>query len=47
MFASLVAAAYHTAGQAGRQMAKPWPLAEDVEKVEAKDAEKLLAADAP
>jgi hypothetical protein len=43
-FASLTAAAYHTAGQAGRQLSKPYPLAEDVEKVEAKDAEKLLAA---
>ncbi len=43
-FASLIAAAYHTAGQAGRQMSKPYPLAEDVEKVEAKDAEKLIAA---
>jgi hypothetical protein len=43
-FASLIAAAYHTAGQAGRQMSKPYPLAEEVEKVETKDAEKLLAA---
>jgi hypothetical protein len=43
-FASLIAAAYHTAGQTPRQMSKPYPLAEDVEKVEAKDAEKLLAA---
>jgi hypothetical protein len=43
-FASLIAAAYHTAGQAGRQMAKPYPLAEDVEKVEAKDAGKLIGA---
>ena len=38
-FASLIAAAYHTAGQAGRQMSKPYPLAEDVEKVEAKDGD--------
>jgi hypothetical protein len=43
-FASLIAAAYHTAGQAGRQMSKPYPLAEDVDKVEAKDGEKLIAA---
>src|SRR5215468_10339263 len=43
-FASLIAAAYHTAGQAGRQMSKPYPLVEDVEKVESKDAEKLIAA---
>jgi hypothetical protein len=43
-FASLIAAAYHTAGQAGWQMSKPYPLVEDVEKVEAKDAEKLVAA---
>src|SRR5436309_93103 len=43
-FASLIAAAYHTAGQAGRQMSKPYPLIEDVEKVETKDGEKLIAA---
>jgi hypothetical protein len=43
-FASLIAAAYHTAGQNGWQMSKPYPLLEDVEKVEAKDADKLLAA---
>lgn len=43
-FASLIAAAYHTAGQAGRQMDKPYPLIEDVEKVESKDSEKLIAA---
>jgi hypothetical protein len=43
-FASLIAAAYHTAGQAGRQMPKPYPLVEDVEKVESKDAGKLIAA---
>jgi hypothetical protein len=43
-FASLIAAAYHTAGQAGRQMSKPYPLVEDVEKVEPKDADKLIAA---
>lgn len=43
-FASLIAAAYHTAGQAGRQMTKPYPLVEDVEKVESKDGDKLIAA---
>jgi hypothetical protein len=43
-FASLIAAAYHTAGQAGRRLDKPYPLAEDVEKVESKDGEKLVAA---
>jgi hypothetical protein len=43
-FASLIAAAYHTAGQSGRRMDKPYPLVEDVEKVELKDAQKLIAA---
>lgn len=43
-FASLIAAAYHTAGQAGQQMSKSYPLVEDVEKVESKDGEKLIAA---
>jgi hypothetical protein len=43
-FASLIAAAYHTAGQAGRQLSTPYPLAEDVAKVEAKDGAKLIAA---
>ena len=43
-FASLIAAAYHTAGQAGGQLTKPYPLAEDVEKVEAKDGATLMAA---
>jgi hypothetical protein len=43
-FASLIAAAYHTAGQAGLQLSKPYPLAEDAEKVEAKDSAKLIAA---
>src|SRR5262249_31983449 len=36
--------AYHTAGQAGRQMKTPYPLVEDVEKVESKDPGKLIAA---
>jgi hypothetical protein len=43
-FASLIAAAYHTAGQAGRQMSKSYPLVGDVEKVESKDSERLIAA---
>src|SRR5215471_17249978 len=43
-FASLIAAAYHTAGQSGRRLNKPYPLVEDVEKVEAKDSEKLIGA---
>jgi hypothetical protein len=43
-FASLIAAAYHTAGQAGWQMSKPYPLVEDVEVVESKDSEKLIGA---
>src|SRR5690349_17227649 len=43
-FASLIAAAYHTAGQAGRQMKKPYPLSEDVDKVESKDAARLIGA---
>jgi hypothetical protein len=43
-FASLIAAAYHTAGQSGRRLDKPYPLVEDVEKVESKDCEKLIAA---
>jgi hypothetical protein len=43
-FASLIAAAYHTAGQAERQMSKPYPLAEDVEKVEPKDGAELIGA---
>ena len=43
-FASLIAAAYHTAGQSGRRLDKPYPLIEDVEKVESKDGAKLLGA---
>src|SRR5262245_16144924 len=43
-FASLIAAAYHTAGQAGWQMNTPYPLAEEVAKVETKEAEPLIAA---
>jgi hypothetical protein len=43
-FASLIAAAYHTAGQSGRRLDKPYPLVEDIERVESKDGEKLIAA---
>ncbi len=43
-FASLIAAAYHTAGQASWQMSKPYPLLEDVAKVETKDSDQLIAA---
>src|SRR5262245_20861090 len=43
-FASLIAAAYHTAGQSGRRLDKPYPLVEDVEKVESKDGGKLIGA---
>ncbi|MBY0228421.1 MAG: hypothetical protein K2W96_03985 [Gemmataceae bacterium] len=42
--ASLVAAAWHTAGQAGRQMAELWPAKSDLGKVEEKDGDKLLSA---
>jgi hypothetical protein len=43
-FASLIAAAYHTAGQSGRQLGKPYPLMEDVARVETTDGAKLIAA---
>lgn len=43
-FASLIAAAYHTAGQTGWQLSTPYPLPEDVEKVESKDGATLIAA---
>ncbi|MFO0845913.1 MAG: hypothetical protein U0797_26610 [Gemmataceae bacterium] len=43
-FASLIAGAYHTAGQSGTQMAKLWPSAEELEKVSSKDATTLLGA---
>jgi hypothetical protein len=43
-FASLIAAAYHTAGQANNQFDKPYPRVEDLQKVETKDAAKLLGA---
>jgi hypothetical protein len=43
-FASLIASAYHTSGQTGNQMPKAYPLSEDVEKVEGRDAAALLGA---
>jgi hypothetical protein len=43
-FASLIAAAYHTAGQAGRQMNRAYPLPEDLETVEPTDGAELIAA---
>src|SRR5207237_9771260 len=41
-FASLICGAYHTAGQNGGQKATPYPPAEQLEKVETKDADRLL-----
>jgi hypothetical protein len=41
-FASLIAGAYHTAGQSRGQLPRPIPLDEDVEKIREKDAGKLL-----
>jgi hypothetical protein len=43
-FVSLIATAYHTAGQASWQMSKPYPPAEDVEKVESKEGEMLTSS---
>jgi hypothetical protein len=43
-FAGLIATASHTAGQAGWQMTKPYPPAEDMVTVESKDGEKLTAS---
>lgn len=43
-FASLIAAAYHTAGQAGQQLPKPYPLSEDMDAVSSKDGPTLIAA---
>jgi hypothetical protein len=43
-FASLIAGAYHTGGQAGGLNKQPYPLAEDLEKVDEKDGAKLLSA---
>jgi hypothetical protein len=42
--ASLIACAYHTAGQTKRQMEKPYPLPEDVEAVKDREATPLLHA---
>jgi hypothetical protein len=41
-FASLICGAYHTAGQNGGQTKDPYPPAEELEKIKAKDAETLL-----
>lgn len=41
-FASLIAGAYHTAGQTGRQLKDPFPLAADLEAVREKDPAVLL-----
>ncbi len=41
-FASLICGAYHTAGQNGGQNRTPYPQGEHLEKVEAKDAARLL-----
>jgi hypothetical protein len=43
-FASLIAAAYHTAGQSGRRLPEPYPLVADVDKVDTKDQATLIAA---
>jgi hypothetical protein len=40
--ASLIVAAYHTAGQSGNQLKEPYPLAEVLEKITSKDADVLL-----
>jgi len=41
-YASLIAAAYHTAGQLFNSMKTPWPLPADVEKVKGKTAASLV-----
>ena len=41
-FASLICGAFHTAGQNGGQNKEPYPPAEQLAKVETKDADKLL-----
>jgi hypothetical protein len=41
-FASLICGAYHTAGQNGGQKKEPYPPAEQLEKITAKDADTLL-----
>jgi hypothetical protein len=40
--ASLIVAAYHTAGQSGGQMKQPHPLPEQLEKIQTKDPEAVL-----
>jgi len=40
--ASLIVGAYHTAGQAGRLRADPYPLTADLERIEEKDSARLL-----
>ncbi|MBY0524567.1 MAG: hypothetical protein K2R98_14280 [Gemmataceae bacterium] len=41
-FASLIVGAYHTAGQAGNQLKYPYPPAAELEKIQTKEADKLL-----
>jgi hypothetical protein len=41
-FASLICGAFHTAGQNGGQIKDPYPPAEQVAKIETKDADRLL-----
>lgn len=41
-FASLICGAYHTAGQNGGQNKEPYPTAEQLAEIEAKDADRLL-----
>ncbi|MHB1422155.1 MAG: hypothetical protein ACYC3I_02940 [Gemmataceae bacterium] len=41
-FASLICGAFHTAGQNGGQNKEPYPTAEHLGKIEAKDADRLL-----
>ncbi|HLX63642.1 MAG TPA: hypothetical protein VKX17_20395 [Planctomycetota bacterium] len=41
-YASLIVGAFHTAGQSAGLNAKPYPLAENLEKIEAKDSATLL-----
>ncbi len=41
-FASLICGAFHTAGQNGGQNKEPYPTAEHLDKIETKDADRLL-----
>lgn len=43
-FASLIVAAYHTAGQSGRVKSEIWPKAEDLERFTSNDPKRLLQA---